>query len=157
MFALRRLLSTLHLRALDSFLEELPLGQFPAAALHCWEGFHAAVASPLYHLNDGAARGRVAALHEHWGGCLSFGQHFRPTPGHAKYVFRNPGDLRLNERQQEDWDRMQAQCEAMRRALDELLAHVRAEYVEVDLEAASEAAWREFVRFNAQPAPKVGD
>jgi len=61
----------------------------------------------------------------------------------------------LDDRQQEDWDKMQELGRKMRGALDGLLVHVRENYVDVDLEQTSRDAWREFIEFQQDFKPRV--
>ena len=53
----------------------------------------------------------------------------------------------LDSQQQRDWDSIASTADELRGMLDEFLGYVRENYVEINLEELSTAAWNIYVKF----------
>jgi hypothetical protein len=148
---IRWLLSTLHLPALDEYLIECPY-KLNERVLYYWESFNGVAGNSLFHLYDSELSKAVKTLHSSFTETVSHGEYYHPTVSGRAYIFSNPGDMPFREDQQKVWDTILAAAQQMRIALDQVLARVRADYLEVDIEATNRAAWQEYVDFKREQA-----
>lgn len=148
---LKWLLSTLHLPTLDEHLLECPY-KLNERILYFWESFNGVAGNSLFHLYDSELSKAVKELHSSFDETVSHGEYYHPTVSGKAYIFSNPGDMPLREDQQKVWDTILAAAKTMRIALDKVLARVREEFLEVDIDSTNRAAWQEFVDFRREQA-----
>ena len=135
---LRNLLSLLDIPYLREFLDHMPRTFQVDIAVHC-DAFTAHLREPLFHLYDPLLDGPVQRLATAWDRTLAHDGEYREIPAGNRYVFRNTGDL-LPARRQAIWDQIDQARKDTAHALGELLAQVRNEYVEIDLDETSRKA-----------------
>lgn len=138
------LMSTLHIPSLDLHVEDLPRCIYERI-FHFWEEFKSVASNSLFALYDERLENLVSSLFQSWQVTLSFGHQYRLVPGKhsydARYIFSNPMDAALNEEQQKDWDEVERARVEMYDALQNLLAHLRKNYVEIDVSSTNRKAW----------------
>lgn len=105
--------------------------------------------SSLFHLYDTRVAQKIRALHESWGITLSFDQHYHSNFG-GDHIFSNPGDMPLSPAQQRDWNKIEAALKALGPAKEALLMDLRRRYLEIDIDALSQAAWRQHAQFEKE-------
>jgi predicted nucleotide-binding protein len=134
------LMSNVHVPTMDTHIEELP-HRFTDRALFFSDVFNGVIENSLFNLYDPVLKAAVDKLYLAWRAALSYDQEYDSKFGKT-YVFTNPLDLPLPKRRQQHWDEIDAARVEMRRALDEILARLRADYVEIDLHKTNEDAWK---------------
>lgn len=138
---LTELLSVVHIPTIDQHLENAP-HMLLDRALDFWEYFRTIFDSSRFHLYDGRLMEILKQFRRAFHETIRHGEYYHPTVNNKVYVFTNPGDLPLTGMKEQAWDQMSQAVDEMRKLFSELLAVVRNEYVEVDLEETSTAAWK---------------
>jgi len=141
------LMSTLHLPSLDDHVEEIPRC-ISDRIFFFWENFKGVATNSLFSLYDEKLDEQVAQLFHAWQMTLRFGVRYRNIPGNrisdGRNIFSNPGDAPLDKGQQMDWDEIESARSEMHAALQGLLAHLRKNYLEVNIKATNMKAWEEY-------------
>jgi hypothetical protein len=145
---LRWVLSTLHLPSLDEHVHESP-HILKGKVLHFWESFNGVMENSLFHLYDAKLDTAFNRLHDAFRGTVSQSKFYRDIPHGNAYVFGMRG-LLAQEEEDAAWRAIEASCVEMRSALDYILSRVRAEFLEVDIDATNRTAWKEYVAFERE-------
>jgi hypothetical protein len=140
---LKWLLSNIHFPTLDQMIEDLP-ELMHSRALHFWEGFNAVVKNSLFHLYDADLLAIVKSIHKSWGICVSNGEQYHMATNPNIYVFKNPGDAPLTQRQERIWKSIDSARSSLLDAQQGLLKAIRERYLEVDIDETNQAAWQEY-------------
>ncbi|MGK3369203.1 hypothetical protein [Citrobacter youngae] len=136
--------SKIHLPSLDQMILALP-HQLNDKIFYFWESFRGAADNSLFHLYDDTAAQYVTEILSGWSGCLSHDEQYHMTQNPNIYIFSNPGDAPLRGEQEIAWNEINKSRALLRRALDELLSHIRNDYIEIDIEALSLNSWRDYI------------
>ena len=142
---LKWVLGAVHLPTLDEMVSRLP-HIVKTEALHFWEGFNSVMEDSRFHLYDEEALKHLQEIHEAWKVCVSHGAQYQPA-SNSMHVFRNPADKPLTLQQEAAWAEIEAARDMLSAAQRSLLKHIRAEYLEIDLNDTSASAWHEYVEF----------
>ncbi|RUZ79410.1 hypothetical protein EN943_07500 [Mesorhizobium sp. M7A.F.Ca.US.006.01.1.1] len=110
------------------------------------EKFHAVVTSASFHIYDRKLAKAFRKLDQAWDRAFSFGQHYFSAPN-GVYIFGTPRGALPHPDERVDYATISSLAVKMRKQLETLLAIVRTDYLEVDLEETDRIA-RE--RFNAE-------
>jgi hypothetical protein len=141
------MLSQIHIPTLEEHISNLP--RFTRDPIFWfWESFKGVVTSSLFHLYDSTLDAQVVRLYQAWDKTLSFGERYQPSANGEVYVFSNPGDVALDEDQENDWKEIQKGAAEIAAALQDLLTRVRSRYVEVDIKQTNNKAWSDYVDFH---------
>ena len=124
-------------------IEDLP-ELMHSRALHFWEGFNAVVKNSLFHLYDADLLATVKSMHKSWGICVSNGEQYHMATNPNIYVFKNPGDAPLTQRQERVWKTIDSARASLLGSQQGLLNSIRERYLEVDVEETNRAAWQEY-------------
>lgn len=139
-------LSTIHLPTIDQMVLDLP-HYLSDRVFHFWESFRGVVCNSLFHLYDEEADKLIKDIFAGWQGCVGHGEQYRMASNPNLYVFSNPGDAPLNKDQKKAWAHIEKSRSLLRSSLDQLLAHVRNKYLDIDVEELSRNAWKEYVAY----------
>jgi hypothetical protein len=145
---LRWVLSSLHLPTLDEHIHEAP-HILKDKALHFWDSFNGIMENSLFHLYDTTLDTAFKKLHHAFRGTVSQSNFYRDIPGGNAYVFGTHGLLAEHD-ERVAWKAIEESCLEMRSALDSILFRVRAEFLEVDIDASNRSAWIEYVAFEVK-------
>ncbi len=137
------ILSTIHIPIVDKMIIDLP-HSFDNEVFHFWETFNGVKESSLFHLYDSQATYLINDVYKGWGGCLAHSAQYHSTHNTNSSVFSNRGDAPLTIRQQKAWDYVDESRALLRDSLDKLLAHIRKEYIEIDINELSRNAFKEY-------------
>jgi hypothetical protein len=138
---LTELLSVVHIPTIDQHLEDAPRRLFDRA-IDYWEYFRIVIDGSRFHLYDERVREVLQRFRNAYHETVRNGEYYHPTLGHKAYIFTNPGDLPLTGSKAEAWDAMSQAVNEMGAAFWELLSLIRTDYIEIDLEETSAAAWQ---------------
>ena len=153
--SLKWAISTMHLPTIDQMVIDLPR-HLSDRTFHFWESFRGTVGNSLFHLYDKEAEKLIKDILVGWQGCVGHGEQYRMAPNPNLYVFSNPGDAPLSKSQEQAWNHIEESRSLLRRSLDNLLAHIRNEYIEIDVEELSRNAWKEYVAYEQNLLSKSG-
>lgn len=147
---LRWVLEQIHLATMDRFVQRAQeADQVIWDVFNYWEDFDGAVRSSYFHVYDDRLNVLIQALDKHWGAALGFGVWFESSPDPE--VFKLMPMHRASSRA--DWYAAQRAFHesivATQVAWRDLLAYVRDEYPEIDIEAASQKALERNRKFQA--------
>jgi hypothetical protein len=146
---LTELMRALHLETMDEFLDQAPRG-YPQKILHFHAGFAGILSASGFHLYDERARELVGDVDSTWDAILSIGANYSRDNGRHYFTWPMLGDLRFENRsEQEAWESALAAVERMRESWAGLLLHLRERYPEINVQAASAEAWRDYREFTA--------
>lgn len=148
---LTSVLSTLHLPTLDEYLLEGPR-IVRLKLFHFSENLDAIVGSSLFHFYDHTLASEVTAIRNALQRCLSHGAHYQSSRDSELFLFANACDMPLDATQQTAWQAIEASMADLEKHLGTLLQHVRSQYVEVDVDAASRRAWQDYAEHKARVA-----
>jgi hypothetical protein len=141
------LMSTLHIPSLDHHIDEIPRC-ISDRIFFFWESFKGVANNSLFSLYDEKLGNYVGQLFHAWQTTLSFVGRYRYIPGHrttdGRSIFSNPGDAPLDRGQEKDWDEIESARDEMYTALQGLLAHLRKDYLEVNIKHTNMKAWEEY-------------
>ncbi|MCO4206092.1 nucleotide-binding protein [Aeromonas taiwanensis] len=149
-------LSAIHLPTIDQMVLDLP-HYLSNRVFHFWESFRSTFENSLFYLYDKNAENLIKNIFVGWQGCVGHGEQYRMAPNPNLYVFSNPGDAPLNKTQEEAWNRIEESRSLLRSSLDQLLAHIRNEYIEIDVEELSRNAWKEYVAYEKNLLSESGN
>lgn len=138
---LTELLSVVHIPTIDQHIESAP-HKLLGRVLDVWEHFHNTFDSSRFHLYDQPLMELLTRFYRAFHETVRHGEYYHATVNHTAYIFTNPGDLPLRGEKEKTWNAMSRAVDEMRTLFSELLAVVRTDYVEVDLEETSCAAWK---------------
>lgn len=148
------ILSTIHIPTMDAFLEEIQIGQLPVESLYFWHGFDGLVTSSFFYLNDKTAKKLVLEFHANWNRSMSFSYYSRMNAGATKCILRP--DMPLQDNEEKQWQAAIVAGGEAKRLFAQLIRHVRENYVEIDIDQTSEAAWRDFVEYEEKIGKRFG-
>jgi hypothetical protein len=144
---LRWVLSTLHLPTLDEHIEGPQM--LKDKVLHFWESFNGVMQNSLFHLYDAELDTAFKKLHNAFRETLSHSNFYRDLPSGHAYVFGTHG-LQTDDAERAAWNAIGESCAEMHAALNLILARVRTEFLEVDIDATNGTAWVEYVSFERE-------
>jgi hypothetical protein len=131
-------MSNVSIPHLQEFIEELP-GRVSEAALFFYEGFHGVVTSNNFHIYDPELADAFKKLDQAWSAATSFGSHYYQTPSGLN-VFGTPRGLRPHPDEEKALVSIGKAARQMRKHLDRLLAMLRTNYIEIDLDETDRQA-----------------
>jgi hypothetical protein len=105
-----------------------------------WEMFDTIRRSAEFNLYDQRLLEYVDDFGKHWHDTTRFGHRYEPRPHQGLYIytFSNIHEMRVQE--ERDFAYIEQELLALRTSMQNLLAYVRQNYVELDLKAMSERA-----------------
>lgn len=143
-------LNAIHIPTMDIFIEEIPNRVF-GKIFHFWEGFKGVMTSSLFHIYDKSANDLLQNLYSHWENTLKYGHHYHTTLGNSEWYFFGLGrDMPLEDDEKKDWDFLLKERENLYNAFKELLNHIRANFIEIDLDETSNNAIQEYINFHKE-------
>lgn len=143
---LKWILSTVHLATFDQMISGLP-DVLNSRALHFWESFNGVASNSLFHVYNSEALSATKRLHEAWGKCVSFGTYYHMGTNPDVYIFRGANNDTLDAKEFAAWKNIDAARIAAKESLSDLLGIVRNEFIEIDIEEMTKAAWQEYIDF----------
>ncbi|MBP59526.1 MULTISPECIES: hypothetical protein [Idiomarina] len=149
-------LSAIHIPTVDQMILDLPR-YLNDRIFQFWETFRGIVGNSLFHLYDEHAAELVQSITDGWSGCIGHSEQYRMAPNPNLYIFSNPGDAPLNKEQKKAWDAINESRAILRKSLDQLLAHIRNEYIEIDIDEQNRKAWKDYVEFERAQLEELDD
>lgn len=146
---MRWLMSAIHLPTLDDHINELPK-LITSRAIWFFENVRGVIDNSLFTLHDQTLSVSVDRFFRAWITAISHDEYYHLSPGGHQNIFTNPGDMPLTGNKDEAWQEIDAQRPIMRRSLDEILARLKSDYLEIDIQETNKAAWEEYRNFKRE-------
>ncbi len=142
---IRWIMSTIHVPTLENFLENLPyeINDSIFHFFHCFKFFFDSFSFNLYNKKLYLI---FKDFNYYWNVTLSFGYHYDATQNYKFYVLSKDNGY-TNDEVQQDLSKIKKAASALRACLDKLIATIRSDYLEIDLDQTSAAAWEKYVAF----------
>jgi len=138
---------------IDGLLREAPR-RIEDSVLTFWEDFNTLWTASSTHLYDETARELVGKLHVQWGSVMSHGEHYKSGVGDF-CVWDTPGDLFPTRASEVDFKKAQREVQELRVGYSELMAHLRTNYVELDLDLLRKESWSRYQEFQRTFAARM--
>jgi hypothetical protein len=149
------LMSKIHIPTLDEHIDELPY-KIHNRIFYFWEDFNSVASGGLFHLYDEDAKRMADDLRNAWGSTLSYGHCYRSPPERDVCFFDSgPLDVFTTPEQGKAWRALGRHRKRLFEAFRALLNHVRANYVEINLDDLSHKAWVGYVDFMKKMAAEL--
>ena len=164
---LKQLMSSIHLPTFNLFLNDAPK-YLNTDILHYWHGFDGLIQNSQFHLYDEHAAELVAIVHKTWNTLLSFGHRYRSGSMEKTQIFGNAiadgireedpkrrleaqqAYQRQKEAEAKDLRFLEKEMRDLRHYSRKLFGYIREHYIEIDLEQASAAAYRDFNAYHEE-------
>lgn len=141
------LLGQIHINTFDWFVEEFP-AQIVDRIFFFWEGFKGILSSSTFHLYDEQLESLIKDLHRNWGEALNHGERYYSNFDQIKaYKFGSPTPEGWDKKDNEIFKKLMELKPILSKSFKDVLTYIRANYVEIDIEALSEKANDEYIRF----------
>ncbi len=140
------IMSTIHQPTLQEQFDNGPRA-IEGRMFHFWESFKDVFTNNLFHLYDRNLYQKLDELYNSLGKTLSYGEHYRSLTHADKFVFHLPMDVFSNEKQEEDWKKIEKSLVVMNMALKDINEIIRNDYLEIDTKKMNKAAWTEYIEF----------
>ncbi|MCY1036195.1 hypothetical protein OV207_32470 [Corallococcus sp. BB11-1] len=116
--------------------------------LDFWSDFDGLWNSSSTHVYDELAKSLLSELHSNWDTLVSH-QHYVSGVGDF-IVWETPGDMFPSPQSEADFKEANRQVQLVRTRFSEFMAHLRAQYVEIDLDEAKRESWAHHHRVHQQ-------
>jgi len=150
---IRLAFSALHIPSIDNFISRFP-DYIQDDIFHYWESYNAIVTSSLFFIYDAIASELISKFHSIWRICLSFDHRYRSSTRSDFFIFDSTLDVFTAE-QQKDYYYLKGEKLKLAKVFYEILNHIRKNYLEIDLEATSNAAFSERSEFLREFSKKI--
>jgi hypothetical protein len=138
---IKLVLSSLHIPSIDHFISQFP-DYIQDDIFHYWESFNAIVSSSLFFIYDELVSELINKFHSIWRICLSFDHRYRSSTKADFFIFDSTLDVFTAE-QEKDYNYLKGEKIKLAKVFYEILNLIRKNYLEIDLEATSNAAFSE--------------
>ncbi|WP_152622815.1 hypothetical protein [Archangium violaceum] len=132
----------------DSLWEDAP-HRINFTVFHFWEGFSALWEASSTYLYDETARNWMIQVHQYWGDVLSHGTHYQRGLGDF-YIWHAPGDMFPSSTSEEDYKKTIEEMRSLKKVYSALMAHLRSNYIELDLETLRKNSWARYHEFHQE-------
>lgn len=149
---LRGLLELVNFPVLDEHTHTLP-HHFADEVLWYWEGFTAAVHGPSFGFYDSELQRDIMTVHDAWHDTVRFDGRYHPNLDSSLYIFSGHDNL-FDASKEDDWNTIQRGAHTLHAGIRSLLARVRRDYLEVDVDETDKAAYRSNRAFHARMAER---
>ena len=147
---LKWLMGSINIMAFDNFIDRMPK-LIISNILHYKEWFDAITVSNHFHIYDKNLNKLIIRFSERWEKSLSFNEHYYSDSIGGGYQFDIPSDVFRSPESARDFEEIKEICLKLKKDFKKLLAYIREEYLEVDLELTSEKALKDYQEYNKTP------
>lgn len=137
---LTELLSVIHIPTIDQHLDHAPKVLLDRA-LDFWEYFKTVFGSSRFHLYDSELMILLTKFRDEFLETVGYPYFYKHTNNTDRYIFDNPGDAVLTGAKEDAWNSISEAVHDMRDSFEKILKLIRSNYIEIDLEETSAAAW----------------
>jgi len=108
--------------------------------LHFFDRFYDFVNAPTFSLYDPKLKDLVLNLAKHWRKTTSHASRYERLPGDKHYTFTYSSNAKQRAREEAEWECMIKELYDLEAAMKDLIAYLKAVYLEIDLEERETAA-----------------
>lgn len=142
-----KLLSYINTETMDYFIDRGKYNRIINNIFFYWEGVRAYYVSSGFHVYDIELRKKIDAFVKAWGDSLSFEEWFTDTPSFQEYRF-----MQSHETGKKGWkksnDKFIESIYNTESTFIEMLDYIRNEFGEIDLNALSDKARRDYIEYH---------
>jgi hypothetical protein len=142
--SLNSLLACIHIQTMDYFISELP-DKVIERIFFFWHSFQEIYDTTAFHIYDTDLAKLVKQFRDKWGDTLSHGDMYQGTSSRISYTFYMPMDVFPNERAERTYKQIEKEAAELKFYFKDLIAYLRVNYIEVDLEELSSKALQAYV------------
>jgi hypothetical protein len=113
-----------------------------------WDFFRGVRESPTFHLYDKKLLRLVDDFRNHWHETIKFSHRYESKRRSNGYVFKFSGVEKIREQEERDFGYIEGELLKLETSMRRLLDYLKHNYIELDLKALSDAAWREYQEEN---------
>lgn len=136
-------LGQIHLATFDHFIQELP-NKLTGRIFYFWYQYEYVLKSSDFHLYDKNADKLFKAIFDLWNQLMSYTDEYVSTKSGHDFTFYIPGDTFVSERSEQNFMNITKQQQQLKDQFTKLLAHVRENYLEIDIDTLSNEAWLQY-------------
>ncbi|CAA0198068.1 TIR domain-containing protein [Tenacibaculum maritimum] len=141
------LMSSINIIVFDNFIDRMP-NTILSNILHYKDCFYNITISSSFHIYDEKLNELVYTFANNWEKSLSFYKYYSPDGFGTSYKFNIPFDVFPNEQTEKDFRILTKICIELGQNFKDLLAYIRKQYLEIDLEMTSEKALKNYEEYN---------
>lgn len=142
--SLNILLACIHIQTMDYFISELP-DKVIERIFFFWHSFEEIYDSTSFHIFDMDLAKLLNQFRDRWGDTLSHGDMYQGTDNRKSYTFFMPMDIFPNETAEKTYKQIEKEAAELKFYFKELIAYLRENYLEVDLDELSSNALQAYV------------
>jgi hypothetical protein len=143
------IMSSINIIAFDNFIERMPT-TIISNILHYKDWFHNITVSNSFHIYDEKLNELIYNFGNNWEKSLSMDKYYLPDGYGKSYKFNIPFDVFPDDKAEEDFRKLTKVCIELKKNFKDLLAYIRKEYLEIDLDLTSEKALKDYEQYNPQ-------
>lgn len=137
------LMSKINIIVFDNFIDRMPM-TILLNIIHYKDSFQSVISSNSFHLYDERLSELICRFGDNWEKSLSYDTYYLPNVHGKSNNFNIPFDLFPDELAEKDFRKLTKICLELKENFKDLLAYIRTEYLEIDLELTSEKAIKDF-------------
>ena len=141
---IKDLLTTLHLPTIENYINQLPKSIAEDIFFH-WEDFNGKIDNQLFHIYDTTLQKIIYKFHKNFDQTLNHGQFYNATG--YRNTFTTSMNAPLSPEQAKAWKIIEKSARLMKKYLNELLAYVRDNFVEIDILETNKIAMQRQIDF----------
>jgi hypothetical protein len=145
---LKRILSTINIDMLDNHIQIAPK-QVNTKIIHYYESFKGVLLSSSFSLYDKKAYDLLNVLYEYWSESLA-GDYYHETRNPYIQVFGDGSGKPMNHHEKMKFAAIRESIVRLYSAVRELLNYIRENYLEINIEEMSKAAYEEYLSFHQE-------
>ena len=140
---LKWVMSSINIQIFDDFIDNMP-STLISRMMYFKDWFHDITRSNTFHIYDKKLHKLIFDFRENLDKSFSFYKYYLPDGYGKSYKFQIPFDVFPNQETEDDFNKLTKICLELRKNFEDLLAYIRSEYLEVDLEETSQKAFDEY-------------
>tara|TARA_R110001583_G_scaffold44966_2_gene142193 strand:- start:3013 stop:4026 length:1014 start_codon:yes stop_codon:yes gene_type:complete len=140
------IMSSVNILIFDNFIDFMP-NTIISNIFHYKEWFHDISVSNNFHIYDEKLNELIFSFEKNWEKSLSFDKYYLPDGFGKSYKFQIPFDVFPDPKTEEDFKKLTKISIELRNDFKVLLAYIRKEYLEIDLELTSEKAQEDYNKY----------
>jgi len=142
--SLNSLMACIHIQTMDYFISELP-DKVIERIFFFWHSFQEIYDTNAFHIFNTDLAKLLKQFRDKWGDTLSHGDMYQGTGSRTHYSFYLPMDVFPNEQAEKTYKQIEKEAAELKFLFRNLVAYLRDNYIEVDLDELSNKALQMYV------------
>jgi hypothetical protein len=141
---LKWLMSSININIFDNFIENMPTILI-SKMMYFKDWFSSILQSSNFHIYDEKLSELIKEFAHNYEKSFSYYKYYIPDGFGKSYRFQIPFDVFPDQKTEDDFNELTQVCIRLRTNFSDLLAYIRSDYLEIDLEETSEIAFNAYV------------